>query len=102
MILELRRNGLARPSVQARGLPLIDGVGMRIGAMTAMMLRLPLTSVLLATLLPGTDSTAPATKGPQPLHQSARHTTQMTVPRTSERRCGSAMAALAVLAGAAS
>jgi hypothetical protein len=64
MILELRRNGPERPSVQARGLPLIDGVAMGIGAMTAMMLRLPLTSVLLATLLPGTDSTAPRDESP--------------------------------------
>ncbi len=33
------------------GLPLVAGVAMGIGAMTAVMLRLPLTSVLLATLL---------------------------------------------------
>ena len=33
------------------GLPLVDGVAMGIGAMTVVMLRLPLTSVLLATLL---------------------------------------------------
>ena len=37
------------------GLPLVDGVAMGIGAMTAVMLRLPLTSVLLATLLLGAD-----------------------------------------------
>jgi hypothetical protein len=37
------------------GLPLIDGVAMGIGAMTTVMLRLPLTSVLLATLLLGAD-----------------------------------------------
>jgi H+/Cl- antiporter ClcA len=37
------------------GLPLVDGVAMGIGAMTAVMLRLPLTSVLLATLLLGSD-----------------------------------------------
>jgi H+/Cl- antiporter ClcA len=37
------------------GLPLIDGVAMGIGAMTVVMLRLPLTSVLLATLLLGRD-----------------------------------------------
>jgi H+/Cl- antiporter ClcA len=37
------------------GLPLIDGVAMGIGAMTTVMLRLPLTSVLLATLLLGSD-----------------------------------------------
>src|SRR6202000_2774890 len=33
------------------GLPLVPGVAMGIGAMCAVMLRLPLTSVLLATLL---------------------------------------------------
>jgi chloride channel protein, CIC family len=38
------------------GLPLIAGVGMGIGAMSVAMLRLPLTSVLLATLLLETDS----------------------------------------------
>lgn len=37
------------------GLPLVDGVAMGIGAMSAVMLRLPLTSVLLATLLLGSD-----------------------------------------------
>lgn len=37
------------------GLPLIDGVAMGIGAMSVVMLRLPLTSVLLATLLLGAD-----------------------------------------------
>jgi H+/Cl- antiporter ClcA len=37
------------------GLPLIDGVAMGIGAMTVVMLRLPLTSVLLATLLLSSD-----------------------------------------------
>src|SRR5208282_3136592 len=37
------------------GLPLVDGIAIGIGAMTAVMLRLPLTSVLLATLLLGTD-----------------------------------------------
>ena len=40
------------------GLPLIDGVAMGIGAMTVVMLRLPLTSVLLATLLLGSDGLA--------------------------------------------
>jgi hypothetical protein len=40
------------------GLPLVDGVAMGIGAMTAVMLRLPLTSVLLATLLLGSDGLA--------------------------------------------
>ena len=40
------------------GLPLIDGVAMGIGAMTVVMLRLPLTSVLLATLLLGADGVA--------------------------------------------
>ena len=40
------------------GLPLIDGVAMGIGAMTVVMLRLPLTSVLLATLLLGADGLA--------------------------------------------
>jgi H+/Cl- antiporter ClcA len=37
------------------GLPLVYGVAMGIGAMTVVMLRLPLTSVLLATVLLGTD-----------------------------------------------
>ncbi len=37
------------------GLPLVDGVAMGIGAMTAVMLRLPLTSVLLAALLVSPD-----------------------------------------------
>jgi H+/Cl- antiporter ClcA len=40
------------------GLPLVDGVAMGIGAMTVVMLRLPLTSVLLATLLLGSDGLA--------------------------------------------
>jgi H+/Cl- antiporter ClcA len=40
------------------GLPLVDGVAMGIGAMTAVMLRLPLTSVLLATLLLASDGLA--------------------------------------------
>jgi H+/Cl- antiporter ClcA len=40
------------------GLPLIDGVAMGIAAMTVVMLRLPLTSVLLATLLLGPDGLA--------------------------------------------
>jgi hypothetical protein len=40
------------------GLPMIDGVAMGIGAMTVVMLRLPLTSVLLATLLLGSDGVA--------------------------------------------
>jgi hypothetical protein len=39
-------------------LPLVDGVAMGIGAMTVVMLRLPLTSVLLATLLLGADGLA--------------------------------------------
>jgi H+/Cl- antiporter ClcA len=38
------------------GLPLVYGVAMGIGAMTVVMLRLPLTSVLLATLLLASDS----------------------------------------------
>ena len=38
------------------GLPLVAGVAMGIGAMSAAMLRLPLTSVLLATLLLGANS----------------------------------------------
>jgi len=38
------------------GLPLVDGVAIGIGAMTVVMLRLPLTSVLLATLLLSSDS----------------------------------------------
>ncbi len=37
------------------GLPMVDGVAMGIGAMTVVMLRLPLTSVLLATLLLESD-----------------------------------------------
>ena len=37
------------------GLPLVAGVAMGIGAMTAVMLRLPLTAVMLATLLLGSD-----------------------------------------------
>jgi H+/Cl- antiporter ClcA len=40
------------------GLPMVDGIAMGIGAMTAVMLRLPLTSVLLATLLLGLDGLA--------------------------------------------
>jgi hypothetical protein len=40
------------------GLPLVDGVAMGIGAMTVVMLRLPLTSVLLATLLLTSDGLA--------------------------------------------
>ena len=40
------------------GLPLVDGVAMGIGAMTVVMLRLPLTSVLLATLLLASDALA--------------------------------------------
>ena len=38
------------------GLPLVPGVAMGIGAMCAVMLRLPLTSVLLATLLLSSDA----------------------------------------------
>ncbi|MFF3410132.1 chloride channel protein [Streptomyces sp. NPDC002742] len=37
------------------GLPLVDGVALGIGAMSVVMLRLPLTSVLLATLLLASD-----------------------------------------------
>jgi H+/Cl- antiporter ClcA len=37
------------------GLPLVPGVAMGIGAMSAVMLKLPLTSVLLASLLLGSD-----------------------------------------------
>jgi len=37
------------------GLPLVDGVAIGIGAMAVVMLRLPLTSVLLATLLLSSD-----------------------------------------------
>jgi H+/Cl- antiporter ClcA len=40
------------------GLPLVYGVAMGIGAMTVVMLRLPLTSVLLATLLLASDGLA--------------------------------------------
>jgi H+/Cl- antiporter ClcA len=40
------------------GLPLVDGVAMGIGAMTAVMLQLPLTAVLLATLLLASDGLA--------------------------------------------
>jgi H+/Cl- antiporter ClcA len=40
------------------GLPLVPGVGMGIGAMCAVMLRLPMTSVLLATLLLFSDGLA--------------------------------------------
>lgn len=40
------------------GLPMVAGVAMGIGAMCAVMLRLPLTSVLLATLLLGSDGLA--------------------------------------------
>ena len=40
------------------GLPLVPGVAMGIGAMSAVMLRLPLTSVLLATLLLFSDGIA--------------------------------------------
>jgi len=40
------------------GLPMVDGIAMGIGAMTVVMLRLPLTSVLLATLLLGADGVA--------------------------------------------
>jgi H+/Cl- antiporter ClcA len=40
------------------GLPLVPGIAMGIGAMSAAMLRLPLTSVLLATLLLSSDGLA--------------------------------------------
>jgi H+/Cl- antiporter ClcA len=40
------------------GLPVVDGVAMGIGAMAVVMLRLPLTSVLLATLLLASDGLA--------------------------------------------
>jgi H+/Cl- antiporter ClcA len=40
------------------GLPLVDGVAMGIGAMSVVMLRLPLTSVLLASLLLASDALA--------------------------------------------
>jgi H+/Cl- antiporter ClcA len=40
------------------GLPLVPAVAMGMGAMAAVMLRLPLTSVLLATLLLGSDDLA--------------------------------------------
>jgi H+/Cl- antiporter ClcA len=40
------------------GLPLVDGVAMGIGAMTAVMLRLPLTAVLLAVVLLASDGVA--------------------------------------------
>jgi len=40
------------------GLPLVPAVAMGMGAMSAVMLRLPLTSVLLATLLLGSDGVA--------------------------------------------
>ena len=42
------------------GLPLVPAVAMGIGAMCVTMLRLPLTSVLLATLLLGSDGLAVA------------------------------------------
>ena len=38
------------------GMPLVAGVAMGVGAMTAGMLRLPMTAVLLATLLLGSDA----------------------------------------------
>ena len=44
------RTGRSRAGSASR-LPLVYGVAMGIGAMTMVMLRLPLTSVLLATLL---------------------------------------------------
>ena len=40
------------------GLPLVAGIAMGIGAMSVVMLNLPLTSVLLATLLLGSDGLA--------------------------------------------
>jgi H+/Cl- antiporter ClcA len=40
------------------GLPLVDGVAMGIGAMTAVMLRLPITAVLLAVVLLASDGLA--------------------------------------------
>jgi H+/Cl- antiporter ClcA len=40
------------------GLPMVAGVAMGIGAMSAVMLTLPLTSVLLATILVGSDGLA--------------------------------------------
>jgi H+/Cl- antiporter ClcA len=40
------------------GLPLVDGVAMGIGAMTAVMLRLPMTAVLLAVVLLASDGLA--------------------------------------------
>jgi hypothetical protein len=40
------------------GLPLVDGVAIGIGAMSVVMLRLPLTSVLLASLLLASDGLA--------------------------------------------
>jgi H+/Cl- antiporter ClcA len=40
------------------GLPLVDGVAMGIGAMAAVMLRLPMTAVLLAVLLLASDGLA--------------------------------------------
>jgi H+/Cl- antiporter ClcA len=40
------------------GLPLVAGIAMGIGAMSVVMLTLPLTSVLLATLLLGSDAVA--------------------------------------------
>jgi H+/Cl- antiporter ClcA len=43
---------------QLPGLPLVAGVAMGIGAMSVVMLKLPLTSVLLATLLLGSDGLA--------------------------------------------
>ena len=43
------------PAAVLDGLPLVYGVAMGIGAMTTVMLRLPLTAVLLATLLLGHD-----------------------------------------------
>ena len=45
-------------AAQLPGMELVPAVGMGIGAMSAVMLTLPLTSVLLATLLMGTDGLA--------------------------------------------
>jgi hypothetical protein len=61
------------------GLPMVAGVAMGIGAMSVMMLRLPLTSVLLATLLLAADglTTSPAPTSPSVAAEPVR------VPRTA-------------------
>ncbi len=101
----VRRRGGRNRDVSPSGLPLVDGVAMGIGAMCVVMLRLPLTSVLLATLLLLSDGLAvmplvivavvvayvvsarltpttppetprPATDAPKPLNQAAHGRTE--------------------------